>query len=290
MDVESVFENLPNFRQAGGRSLCNQEGRRIKDGLIFRSSRTDFLTQEEKLKFLRLGIRSIIDLRRKSEYERAEGSKVLDDLYPPHLLERGEAKEMKPSLRWGGGLRKRKKEKKGGSHPPPQEQQQGKGDTTEATDDGSGPCIKGKRYLVNLMTMDLIWYVFGQINFFVRYLSLLLVLVDWIFGCHLFVKFFSWALVNKQTLAMQYFDMLEYTKPAVADILRLIIDKSNVPVLIHCAHGKDRTGLIVAVVLGCLEVDDETIVEDYSQSEVTSFLVVGRVGIVMIIEPEKCVQ
>ena len=54
----------------------------------------------------------------------------------------------------------------------------------------------------------------------------------------------------------------------MADTLRLITEDESVPVLIHCAHGKDRTGLIIAVILGCLDVDDEIIVEDYALSEV----------------------
>ena len=34
----------------------------------------------------------------------------------------------------------------------------------------------------------------------------------------------------------------------------------------HCAAGKDRTGVISAVVLGALDVDDELIVADYALS------------------------
>lgn len=120
-----------------------------------------------------------------------------------------------------------------------------------------------------MMTMDLIWYVFNQVNFFIRYISLILVLTDWLFGCHLFVRLFNWLVVNHQTLSKQYVDILEYTKPAVADILRLLISDDNVPVLIHCAHGKDRTGVMIAVILGCLGVEDELIAEDYAQSEVS---------------------
>ena len=38
------------------------------------------------------------------------------------------------------------------------------------------------------------------------------------------------------------------------------------PVLIHCAAGKDRTGVLIAVLLGLLGVPDETIVADYALS------------------------
>ena len=251
MGTEPEFENLPNFRQACGKGIMNEHGQRVRDGLLYRSSRTDFLTEKEKVLFQHLGIKSIIDLRRKSEYERADGDKVLDDLYVPCVVTHGKVSKLKPSLRWGGGgvLRKRK---------------------TGRTDTDSPDAPSGKRFLVNMFTMDLIWYIFSQVNFFIRYLTLILVLIDWLFGCQLFVRFFTWAVLNRQTLAQQYVHLLVYTKSAVADILRLIVEGGNVPVLIHCAHGKDRTGLIVAIIFGCLEVDDEIIAQDYAKSHVSS--------------------
>ena len=241
MEIEPVFQNLPNFRQAGGKSLTTMDGRRVRDGILFRSSRTDFLTEKEKGVFDELGIRAIIDLRRTKEYKTAEGEKLLDDMYDPCVVKKGKVEEY------------RRKGRKG----------------SDSTDGG----YRGRRFLVNMMTMDLIWYVFKQVNFFIRYISLILVLVDWVFGCHLFVRLFNWLVVNRQSLSRQYVDMLEYTKPAIADIMRLIVDGDNTPVLIHCAHGKDRTGVIIAVILGCLGIDDETISQDYAQSEVSVCMV-----------------
>lgn len=262
-DVEPVFKNMPNFRQAGGKGLVNRSGQKLKDRLLFRSSRTDFLTREEKATFMRLGIKTIIDLRRTAEYERAEGDKILDDAYPPYVLRRGKVTPLKPSLRWGRRTK--------GSH------KKAKGNVAEASRN------PGRRYIVNLMTMDLIWSIFTRINFFVRYLSLLLVITDWVSGAHLFVKFFSWALINKQTLAEQYVDMLEHSKGAIADILGVVADPENVPVLIHCAHGKDRTGALVALILACLDVEDDVIIQDYAQSEVSGrcrwCVTLGRCGL-----------
>ena len=260
-----MFKNLPNFRQAGGKGLVTKDGRRIKDGLLYRSSRTDLLTEKEKETFQGFGIKSIIDLRRKVEYERAEGDKILDDSYKTCILKKGKIHEWKPSLRWGSGARKRK----GGVAPDVKQTNESE---SESTDGGQKPSLRGCRYLVNMMSMDLIFYVFNQVNIFIRFISLILVLTDWLFGCHLFVRLFNYLVVNNQTLSKQYVDVLEYTKPAVVDILRLLVSEDNTPVLIHCAHGKDRTGVMIAVILGCLGVEEELIAQDYAQSEVSRYL------------------
>ena len=265
--ADVTFQNLPNFRQAGGKGLVTLSKRRVKDGLLYRSSRTDFLTEKEKANFNRLGIRAIIDLRRKSEYERADGEKVLDDVYSPCVMKKGKVTELRPSMRWGSQLRRRQQKNVGSNE--------------------VAPSFTGKRFLVNLLTMDLIWYFFTKVNFFVRYLSLILLLVDWLFGCHYFVKFFYWAVINRHTMAAQYVRILEFTKSAVVDILRVVSESDNVPVLIHCAHGKDRTGLVIAVILSCLGVDDDTIADDYAKSEVSSIIQGLHVGHTVYCKPNK---
>lgn len=46
-------------------------------------------------------------------------------------------------------------------------------------------------------------------------------------------------------------------------MLKIIGDKKNAPVLQHCRGGKDRTGYGIALVLLLLGVDEKTVMEDY---------------------------
>ena len=48
--------------------------------------------------------------------------------------------------------------------------------------------------------------------------------------------------------------------------LEIISDAQNHPLVVHCAVGKDRTGLVTAFLLSALGVSDEDIVADYAKS------------------------
>jgi protein-tyrosine phosphatase len=53
----------------------------------------------------------------------------------------------------------------------------------------------------------------------------------------------------------------------VTQVFHVLGEEKNWPVLVHCTQGKDRTGLIVMLVLFLLKVDQEVIDEDYRLSE-----------------------
>jgi protein-tyrosine phosphatase len=66
------------------------------------------------------------------------------------------------------------------------------------------------------------------------------------------------------TLADNYLWMLDRFRSQVAEVMAAIADAPDGAVLIHCAAGKDRTGLISALLLGLVGVPDETIAADYA--------------------------
>ena len=128
--------------------------------------------------------------------------------------------------------------------------------------------FRGKRYMFNMVTREHIIELFSHFNFAVRLFALVLLAFDKLLGTRLALKLGGCAVCKNYTMAEWYMSLLEHSKPVVADILRLLLDASNVPVLIHCAYGKDRTGVIIALILGCLEVEHEVIATDYALSQV----------------------
>lgn len=52
----------------------------------------------------------------------------------------------------------------------------------------------------------------------------------------------------------------------LGEMLRQLADPANRPALFHCAVGKDRTGMVIALLLALLGVPEETIVADYTLS------------------------
>ncbi len=67
------------------------------------------------------------------------------------------------------------------------------------------------------------------------------------------------------SLAELYFAMAELAREPIARVIETLARASG-PTVYHCAAGKDRTGVVSAVLLGLLGVRDEVIVADYAAS------------------------
>ena len=65
-------------------------------------------------------------------------------------------------------------------------------------------------------------------------------------------------------LAWAYADMLADGGPRFGDALRHLARPGVLPAMFHCAAGKDRTGLLAALLLAGLGVDDDVIAADYA--------------------------
>jgi protein-tyrosine phosphatase len=74
------------------------------------------------------------------------------------------------------------------------------------------------------------------------------------------------AWVDPAHVARRYREMLDDADEVIADVLATLTDPATYPVLVHCTAGKDRTGIVTAIVLGALGVGDDHIASDYAAS------------------------
>jgi protein-tyrosine phosphatase len=67
-------------------------------------------------------------------------------------------------------------------------------------------------------------------------------------------------------LGTQYTEMLDLATPQIVGALTALAAPGARPAVFHCTAGKDRTGLLSALVLSLLGVPEETVVADYALS------------------------
>ena len=72
--------------------------------------------------------------------------------------------------------------------------------------------------------------------------------------------------LTAEFLTARYVEMLAEGGPTLAGIVALLARPGTYPVVFHCAVGKDRTGVVAAMVLDLLGVGHDLIVHDYTLS------------------------
>jgi protein-tyrosine phosphatase len=67
-------------------------------------------------------------------------------------------------------------------------------------------------------------------------------------------------------VADRYFQLVVQGAPALTKAIQALAEDDALPAVMHCSAGKDRTGVLSALLLAFLGVPDETIIEDYALS------------------------
>ena len=62
-------------------------------------------------------------------------------------------------------------------------------------------------------------------------------------------------------------DSIDHSRSEIRQVLEVLADSRNYPVMIHCTQGKDRTGLVIMLLLLLLEAPLDVIAADYVASE-----------------------
>jgi len=74
----------------------------------------------------------------------------------------------------------------------------------------------------------------------------------------------------------RYLSYLEVGKSAFVESFAVMADPDNYPLVFHCQAGKDRTGVLAALLLSCLGVGRPAIVDDYVLTATRMDLILAR--------------
>ncbi len=219
------FDRLHNFRDVGSTINSHTKTSLLKDGVLYRSARPDHASGADRQYLTEtLGIKTIIDLRSKTEHINA-------------------AKKDAPSI--GQHM----------IHDAPRSKQHF----------GSSLHISGVHHVkINLnggsFERALLWQL--------RYISLFHLL--WLMARGYredAISILGREVMLPRGLTGLGIDTLDYSTNEIRDVFTRLADKSNYPILVHCTQGKDRTGLIVLLVLMLCGVAQDAMRDDYGRSE-----------------------
>ena len=80
-------------------------------------------------------------------------------------------------------------------------------------------------------------------------------------------KFLEYYFRNTESIAKMYVTMVENSQAQIRTIFKIFSARENYPVLIHCVAGKDRTGVVIALLREVIGRPREETIADYAKSE-----------------------
>jgi len=238
--------SIPNFRAL----LWD----RNRNPVVFRSARQECIDFEDIDAFMKFDIRTIIDLRSCHEYAQSKGERLLDRIYPvfevsfPKNGANFKAKEMKTTQV---------------SYNYPEEdlaivrQYLSRESTTSTPRRRLLIPICNQRYLLKLAKQIGGYHVTGF-----RAFADVATFFKFGFLTRHFVNHFNGA--GQWRLYVSY---LECGANAIVAALKIINEPDNLPVLFNCHIGKDRTGVLAALLLTLVGVARQDILKDFARSE-----------------------
>ena len=74
-------------------------------------------------------------------------------------------------------------------------------------------------------------------------------------------------MTDNERLCKFYWLVLSYSALEIKEAVRVFATEANYPILIHCIHGKDRTGILVALIAMVCGADIDAVCDDYAASD-----------------------
>ncbi|CAG8496834.1 1396_t:CDS:2 [Paraglomus brasilianum] len=239
--MKYAVESILNFRDVGtaiNDFPLTKDMKKIKCGILFRGGKPDEADDADIKRLVDYGIKTIIDMR--SSYEPVN-STFLSNAYvitpypPPQPLSLFDSESNKSN----DGTEEREKHF-----------------------ESLSPC--GKIIQLNFTGRNFERYVIGTAPWLLK-----LKIFGYFLTCQRkeAARTVGREVTSPRGLSGMYVDFANGCHQEICTLLDIISDDSNLPVYIHCTLGKDRTGFIIALILGLCGVDEEAIVHDYCLSQ-----------------------
>ena len=270
--------NLPLAKVKNARDLASVENSPVKPGCVYRMGRPGDATKEDqKVLFNEIGIKTLVDLRSPTELKDDPelSASVFDDFVDMVWIENGRAKDgcLRELKEGESPISKRRFKRNSNDNSKAPEDEMCEYD---CSDPGSLPAPtmlektagRKERHFVSLMNE--FKYVRGTVSR-VRKRDIARSILKapgaavskrvWNSLKKPFIRE-----INDGGLVMLNELLLRFGAPGIKYVLELCADESRHPVGFYCTAGKDRTGMIAAIILSLLSAKPEAIVQDYALS------------------------
>jgi len=251
--------NIANFRDLGGFPIENST-RKVKEKMIFRSAAPTYASEEDKAILLdKLDILTIIDFRTTYETKHLNFgrpkyednfltlSAKIDDGAEIDNIDRGKEELMMEQQSFSGLKRIYKGTPRVGAR----------------RNSISG--VTRKRYAIPLINST--YFFNGLYPEAPSYIKMKCTAFRYVLRSDKIAAYILLKHLNNLGLLAMYKLTVEHTKREILTIFRIFRNRDNYPVGFFCSLGKDRTGMISALLLSCLGVPREYIIDNYHESE-----------------------
>ncbi|XP_019619441.1 PREDICTED: uncharacterized protein LOC109466215 [Branchiostoma belcheri] len=223
------FQSLPNFRS-------------VVPEKLYRSSNVDNVTQKDADQLSRLGIKTILDLRSMAEFDESSAPRLLDNTFQVVSVEVQQRKPQPPELHFKANK--------------------------------AGPRQDKRHYFVSCYDRQYFTGALQRRPWYQKIYIIITMILAWLVDTALRTnrKYLKKATVSvvlsgDQGILQWYKDMVDFSAGSMFAALKIVSDPQNQPAIVCCAHGKDRTAIVTALVQGMLGRKKDDIIEDYHKSE-----------------------
>jgi len=254
------LEQVANFRDLGGLQISNSN-RVVKPLTIFRSAAPTYASTEDKNLLLEtLDITTLIDFRTTYETKHINvGRQKFEDNFLTYSLKTD-----------GNALIDHLDTEKMGCVMEAQEHPTGWRRLYRPPSQGlrrqSNAGIQRKRYALPLINN--VYFFEGLYPTAPVSVKMKCTAVRYLMWSDKVGAYFLLKHLNTMGLFEMYRLTVEHTKREILTIFRFFKNPDNYPIHIFCSLGKDRTGVITALLLSCLGVKKELIIEDFHETEI----------------------